>query len=242
MIDAERLLGKVLAGAMQGKVKKGKKRKRSSDNLVGSLVGGLASGKGLITAIGLGVGAYEIFRQSSASAGGGVAGGTPRPAAPPPPPPRPGVPPAAPMPPPLPSQNAAPVPPVPEPIAASGTVEKRSNQEQELAILLIRVMVAAAHADGRLDEQEEQRILEKLQEQGLSREERLFLLQELHAPKGIAELTAGLNGPMIAQTMYSLAVSTIVVDTVEERQWLDQLAAALSLSPAMQQFIEQDAS
>ncbi len=238
MIDAERLLGKVLAGAMQGKVKKGKKRKRSSDNLVGSLVGGLASGKGLITAIGLGVGAYEILRQSSASAGGG----TPRPAAPPPPPPRPGVPPATPMPPPLPSRNAAPIPPVPEPIAASGTVEKRSNQEQELAIRLIRVMVAAAHADGRLDEQEEQRILEKLQEQGLSREERLFLLQELHAPKGIAELTAGLNGPMIAQTIYSLAVSTIVVDTVEERQWLDQLAAALSLSPAMQQFIEQDAS
>jgi len=137
------------------------------------------------------------------------------------------------MPPPLPSQNAAPVPPVPEPIAASGTVEQRSNEEQELAIRLIRVMVAAAHADGRLDEQEEQRILEKLQEQGLSREERLFLLQELHAPKGIAELTAGLNGPMIAQTMYSLAVSTIVVDTVEERQWLDRLAAALSLSPAM---------
>ncbi len=240
MIDAERLLGKVLAGAMQGKVKKGKRRKRSSDNLVGSLVGGLASGKGLITAIGLGVGAYEILKQSSATAAGGTAAGTPGPAAPPPL--RPGVPPAAPMPPPLPSQQPAPVPPGPEPVAVAGPADGHDNQEQELAMRLIRVMVAAAHADGRLDEQEEQRILEKLQEQGLSREERLFLLQELHVPKEIAELTAGVNGPMIAQTMYSLAVSTIVVDTPAERRWLDQLAAALSLSPAMQQFIEQDAA
>jgi uncharacterized membrane protein YebE (DUF533 family) len=237
MIDAEKLLGKVLAGAMQGKVKKGKKRKRSSDNLVGSLVGGLASGKGLITAIGLGVGAYEILRQSSALAGGGAAATTPRPATAPPP--RPGVPPAAP--PPLPPQHGAVVPPAVEPVAAAGSDDGNHNREQELAMRLIRVMVAAAHADGRLDEQEEQRILEKLQEQGLSREERLFLLQELHAPKEIAELAAGINGPMIAQTMYSLAVSTIVIDTPEERQWLDQLAAALSLSAAMQQFIEQDA-
>ncbi len=240
MIDAEKLLGKVLAGAMQGKVKKGKKRKRSSDNLVGSLVGSLASGKGLITAIGLGVGAYEILKQPSASAGGGAVATPPRPAAAVPP--RPGVPPAAPMPPPLPPQFGAPVPPAVEPVAAEMSNDGQHNREQELAMRLIRVMVAAAHADGRLDEQEEQRILEKLQEQGLSREERLFLLQELHAPKEIAELTAGINGPMIAQTMYSLAVSTIVIDMPEERQWLDRLAAALSLSPAMQQFIEQDAA
>ncbi|MEE4313601.1 MAG: DUF533 domain-containing protein, partial [Desulfofustis sp.] len=174
MIDAEKLLGKVLAGAMQGKVKKGKKRKRSSDNLVGSLVGSLASGKGLITAIGLGVGAYEILKQSSASTGGGAMATPPRPAAAAPP--RPGVPPAASMPPPLPPQSGAPVPPAVEPVAAEMSNDGQHNREQELAMRLIRVMVAAAHADGRLDEQEEQRILEKLQEQGLSREERLFLL------------------------------------------------------------------
>jgi uncharacterized membrane protein YebE (DUF533 family) len=240
MIDAEQLLGKVLAGALQGKVNTGKKRKRSSDNLVGSLIGGLASGKGLITAIGLGVGAYEIFRQSSAAAAGGATGGSHRPVATPPP--RPVVQPTAVMPPPLPAQAAPPIPAVPEPSVASGSDEVRQNQEQHLAMRLIRTMVAAAHADGRLDEQEEQRILEKLEEQGLSREERLFLLQELHAPQGIAELTAGVDGPMIAQTMYSLAVSTIVVDTPAERQWLDRLAAALSLSSSMQQFIERDAA
>ncbi len=237
MFDAEKLLGKVLSGAMQGHVKKGKKKKnRSGDNLIGSLVGSLASGKGLITAIGLGVGAYEILRQSSAKGATGVIGGTgPQPM--PAPPPAPAAAPVSPaMPPPLPS-HGAPAGPAITPPAPGG----EATAEQQLAVRLIRVMVAAAHADGQLDEEEERRILERLQEQGLSREERQFLLQELHAPKGIEELTAGVDSPMIAQTLYSLAVATIIIDTDEERRWLDALAASLGVSPAMQRFIEQDA-
>ena len=71
MIDAERLLGKVLSGAMGSTGKKRKKRKyRKNDDLVGGLIGGLTSGKGLVTAIGLGIGAYEILKSKSAAAGG----------------------------------------------------------------------------------------------------------------------------------------------------------------------------
>ncbi|PID45551.1 MAG: hypothetical protein CR981_00435 [Proteobacteria bacterium] len=108
-----------------------------------------------------------------------------------------------------------------------------------MALRLIQTMIAAAHADGVLDEEEEQFILEKLQqEQELNHEEKRFLLAQLHQPKRIDELVAGINQPAIAQTMYSLAASTIVIDTREERQWLDQLAAALSLSDKVKQFIE----
>jgi len=49
---------------------------------------------------------------------------------------------------------------------------------------------------------------------------------------------AGINDPRIAQTMYGLAVSAVVVDTAEERAWLDKLATALSLSEGMRRFIE----
>lgn len=46
------------------------------------------------------------------------------------------------------------------------------------------------------------------------------------------------SDPRVAQTIYSLAVSTVVVDTAEERAWLDKLAAALSVSEGMRRFIE----
>lgn len=100
-------------------------------------------------------------------------------------------------------------------------------------------MIAAAHADGTLDATEEQAILERAGKAGLSQEERMFLLDELHKPKSIAELTEGLADPSIARTMYILAAGTIAIDTEAERRWLDQLAAALGLSKAVQSFIEE---
>jgi len=44
----------------------------------------------------------------------------------------------------------------------------------------------------------------------------------------------------IAQTMYSLAVATLLIDTQAERSWLDQLARELTISKDMQGFIEED--
>lgn len=119
-------------------------------------------------------------------------------------------------------------------------VEEPAKNAQDLAVTLIQTMVAAAHADGRLDSEEEGRILEKLQEQGLDKEEKQYILMQLHTPKPISELTRGVDNPMVAQTMYSLAASTIVVDTEQERQWLDDLAKELGISTAMQQFIEEE--
>ncbi len=228
MIDAQKLLGKVLSGAMSST---GKKKK--SGNFLGSLVGGLTSGKGLMTVIGLGVGAFEIYQQQSNSSGSqSVAGNVPSQSIPP-------VPPK--------SQSSANPPPIPGGAvtppampAVPQEVEEPAGNEQDLAVTLIQTMVAAAHADGQLDREEEGRILEKLQEQGLDKEEKQYILMQLHTPKPISELTRGVDNPMVAQTMYSLAASTIVVDTEQERQWLDDLAKELGISTAMQQFIEEE--
>jgi len=234
MIDAEQLLGKILAGAMQGGSRRSRRRQKASDNLMGSLLGGLTSGKGLLTAIGLGIGAYEILKQQ-----GGpniLAGNAGSPPGSPPPlvgaeaamglPEGVGGPS---VPPPIPGQPA---------VSGAGSAPKVETAVQQLAVRLIQVMVAAAHADGRLDQDEEKRILEKLQEQGLTVEEKQFLLAQMHQPQPIDQLVAGVEDAMVAQTMYSLAASTIVIDTEEERRWLDQLAEALSLSKNMQRFIE----
>lgn len=236
MIDAEKLLGKVLSGAVQSKGKKKKKKKRKkSDDLLGGLMGGLSSGKGLIAAIGLGVGAYEIYKHQTRGSQPQTIAGNPATASIPPAPPQPQ---SASQPPPIPGAESG--------VPAMGTAGQEAQvavakgDEQELAILLLQTMVAAAHADGEMDQEEETRILTELQGQGLDREEKQFILMQLHHPKSIAELVGKVKNPMVAQTMYSLAASTIVVDTVQERQWLDELAAGLSISPAMQQFIEEE--
>jgi uncharacterized membrane protein YebE (DUF533 family) len=99
-------------------------------------------------------------------------------------------------------------------------------------------MVGAAHADGVLDAQEEKKILERLQAAGLDQEEKLFLLEELHHPRPLAELTQGIQDLRLAQTMYALAFSTIEVNTASERRWLDELGASLGLSSEIRGFIE----
>jgi uncharacterized membrane protein YebE (DUF533 family) len=232
MFDAEKLLGKIVGEVMGKKGHSGKSGKKS-------MLDSLTSGAGLMTVIGLGVGAYEILKQQQGQSR--QTGGFGQ--APPPPPPGGasfGV--NAPPPPPGGNQTAAPPSP-PPPSMAPGTQPSVSPAGalagRELAIRMIQVMVAAAHSDGVMDQNEERAVLDKLRGANLSQEERMFLLEELHRPKNIEELTAGINDPAAAKTMYMLAVAAIEIDTETERAWLDQLAGRLGLSKEMRAFIEE---
>ncbi|MBU1566909.1 MAG: tellurite resistance TerB family protein [Proteobacteria bacterium] len=222
MFNAEKLLGTVLSQVMGS----GSSRKKKGKN---SLLGSLASGGGLMTAIGLGIGAYEILKEKKQS--------QPAP---------PGYPAQPPSPPSAPAWGGSTMPPPPPPVSTShpnsppvAADPAPQMDSQELAIRMIRVMIAAAHADGNIDEEEEKAILARLRSTDLSQEERMFILDELHQPKTIAELTAGISDPSIAKTMYMLAVSAIAIDSPGERAWLDKLAASLAISKAVQAFIEE---
>jgi uncharacterized membrane protein YebE (DUF533 family) len=234
MFDAEMMLGKMLSGAL------GSGMSSSRHGLGSSLASQLTSGAGLMTVIGLGVGAYEILKgQNTATTGAPPIPPFPSPAGismtPPPLPPIPGQVSAVPAP--------AWTPPAPVPTQQSSSLVTGSKPPVELdgaalAFRLIQTMISAAHADGRIDADEEEKILKKLQEQGLNREEKQVLLRELHSPRPIEQLVAGINDPATAQMMYSIAASAIEVDTEAERQWLDLLALALQISPNMQRFLE----
>ncbi len=246
MFDVEKLLGKVVrevTGSSYGK--KGKKYKKHKGNKnykshSNPLVSNLKSGAGLMTAIGLGIGAYEILKNKSQATAQPSSAGQPY---------------SHPVPPQPPGQMSSPPPPPLPPRGSQTATNPEANHTQavpaatpqkltgitteDLATRLIQTMIAAAHADGSMDEQEEQAILERMRGDELSQEERMFLLNELHNPKTIAELTNGITDPSAAKAMYMLAVSTIEIDTDSERQWMDQLAAELGLSKAVQNFIEE---
>jgi tellurite resistance protein len=232
MFDAEKLLGKIVGEVLGqgGKSHGGGK----------SMLGSLASGSGLMTIIGLGVGAFEILKQQGQddkSRGSGQAPPPPPGSAPVgagTPPPVPGGVQAAPPPPPLPGGT-----PVVSPPAESSRPVANGLSSKELAVRLIQIMVAAAHADGTMDQGEERIVLDKMRGADLSQEEKMFLLEELHRPQSIEALTAGISDPSVIKTMYMLAVAVVEIDTEAERSWLDQLARRLGLSRDMQAFIEE---
>ena len=242
MFDAEQLLGKILKQSLGSGSGQG-------------VLDSIGAGSGLLTMIGLGVGAYEILSEKNKA---GQAAPVP------PPPPGSGM--ATPPPPPPPAASSVPPPPVQTgereqpaelqipPNPHPGGPGQQGDEscvnpartapgfhKKELALRLIRVMISAANADGHLDESEERAILDRLRGAGLSEEEKLFLLDELHRPRPIEELTRDITDPGTAKTMYLLAAGTIEIDTDQERQWLDALGEQLGLSQAVRSFIEEQA-
>jgi uncharacterized membrane protein YebE (DUF533 family) len=126
--------------------------------------------------------------------------------------------PAPPPPPPAPGGHATPPPP---PRGASAE-----------AMLLVRAMIAAAHADGRLDDEERSHILERAQRGGLSVQEGAAVAAEMDTPLAAAELAAQVTAPEQAEQVYAASLLALRVDTDAEHAYLADLAARLGLSPA----------
>lgn len=106
--------------------------------------------------------------------------------------------------------------------------------------LILRSMINAAKADGRLDENEARRILGKIQESGADEEAQQFLMAEVRKPMETGALVTAAKGkPELAAQMYAASLLAIEVDTLAEKKYLDQLAAALGLEPAVARRIHQ---
>ena len=149
------------------------------------------------------------------------------PQAPPPPPPlgsRAGAPAAPPPPPPVQASPVMAVPPAP--------VDAPEDAAQQTAIVLIRSMIAAANADGVLDEDEKTRIFDQFANLGLSDEERAFLERELTAPLNVEDLAGSVTDVETARQVYAASFLAIEVDTEEEREYLIQLQTLLNLDDA----------
>ncbi len=99
------------------------------------------------------------------------------------------------------------------------------------AILLIRAMVAAANADGEIDESERRHILSQVDAAGGDAEDRRILERELADPPSIDDIVAGAGGdPETAEQVYLAARTAIKPDGKAEQSWLAYLADRLNLS------------
>lgn len=98
--------------------------------------------------------------------------------------------------------------------------------------LVLRAMLSAAKADGAVDDTEIQRIVGQIDDDGVSPEEKQFLLAELRKPLDLDALVAAVPGPAVAAQVYGASLLAIDLDTEAEAAYLRRLAAALGLDAA----------
>ena len=105
--------------------------------------------------------------------------------------------------------------------------EKELEQNSEL---VLRAMINAIKADGRIDQNEINRITGKLQGIGVDPEAQRYLMTLLKQPMETEKLTAAARGQLeLAAQIYGASLLAIEVDTPAEKKYLDQLAAGLGL-------------
>lgn len=108
-----------------------------------------------------------------------------------------------------------------------------TQRHEELGKSLVRAMIAAAKADGRIDADEKQAIFGKLETMSLSAEEKAWVFDELSGPLDIDAVAASATAPEHASEIYAASLVAITADTAAERAYLDALAAKLRLDPPL---------
>jgi uncharacterized membrane protein YebE (DUF533 family) len=105
--------------------------------------------------------------------------------------------------------------------------------QDKLGQSLVRAMIAAAKADGRIDAEENQRIFARLEAMDLDPQSKAFVFDELSAPLNLDAVVAGADTPEHAAEIYAASLVAMDADTPAEKAYLQMLAARLGLEPAL---------
>jgi uncharacterized membrane protein YebE (DUF533 family) len=105
--------------------------------------------------------------------------------------------------------------------------------------LALRAMIAAAKADGQIDDAEMERILDRLDADDVTDAERRFVLDEIRKPLDVADLANDVRHPAQAAEVYAASLLAIDIDSEAERAYLRTLATQLRLDPGVVSFLHQ---
>jgi len=136
-------------------------------------------------------------------------------------------------------QNMGGTPPAPQQGGFGGTLNSAfenfgepetapTNDQEATAKVMLRCMLSAAKADGKIDEAEKEKILGQID--GMSPDEMQFVRDELAAPLDLDGLVNDIPAGA-EQQAYLMSVMAIDLDSREEAQYLDTLAKALGIDP-----------
>lgn len=122
------------------------------------------------------------------------------------------------------------------------TVDQLSGPEAEdHSHAILRALIAAAKADGRIDKQEEQLIYAEIKRHTSDPQLQQWLDVEVSKPLDAAEVAQSAQDPAMAAEMYLASVMLVDDQQEAERAYLDELAGALQIDPQLQLHLEQQA-
>ena len=114
------------------------------------------------------------------------------------------------------------------------------QQQNNDAEIILLAMIDAAKSDGQVDPAELSKIMNTMKSSGIGQEGMNYVIQKLQGPMETERIVAAVQGRLeLAAQVYSASLMAIEVDTDAERRYLDKLAKAMGLSPAVVQNIEQ---
>ena len=210
-------LGKMMGGSQS----QGKETQASGTN-IGDLLGGLLDNKAASGAIGALVG--SLFGGGSGAAKGAVGGG--------------GLGMLASL------AMAALKNSGQAPSGESNILKELSKplEEQNLeddAQIIVKAMINAAKADGSIDKSEIDKIIGKLDDDGLEQKEKEFFITEANKPMDLnAVVSSAANKPDMAAQIYAASMLAIEVDTDAEKRYMHQLASGLGLNAQVIAYID----
>ena len=111
--------------------------------------------------------------------------------------------------------------------AIQGKDPEPTNEQELQAQVMLRAMVSAAKADGKIDADEQKKIIEHLGE--VSDEDAEMVRNELQAPLNLQGLIDSVPAGM-EQQVYLMSLLAIDLDSKEEAVYLDKLARGLNIS------------
>lgn len=104
--------------------------------------------------------------------------------------------------------------------------QEQEQAASEQATLVIRAMINAAKADGRVDENEQEKIMGQLG--NVTQEEIDFVKSEIAKPLQVQEFIQSIPAGMGNQ-IYAMSLTAIDLDTNQEAQYLHELATGLNI-------------
>jgi len=137
-------------------------------------------------------------------------------------------------------QTPAPTAPVPQSAEYEAAPEQSAflppptdeAAQDDLGKALVRAMIAAAKADGKIDATEKEQIFARLNDMPLDADAKAFVFDELSAPLDIDKVVSGAKTPEQAAEVYAASLVAIEADTAAEKAYLQMLAARLGLDEA----------
>lgn len=127
---------------------------------------------------------------------------------------------------------------LPPPADTSFHPEQAPQGEDEFTLTLVRAMIAAARADGHIDDEERSRIADKLALSGIGEEAQAFLNAELDRPLDLDAIIAAAETDAQRVELYTASRLAIEPQTRAERGYLDMLAGRLKLPESLIDHIE----